>query len=108
MLIGGAAAAGGGGTWSNKCLILGILILIAMVVKEETSCFGVEAATPKAYVRREAGHLQWHHGALQDVKDSVRCGIVQMLHSGAGVYCFCSMFISVFFSAWKCLLLIRQ
>ncbi|XP_027115880.2 uncharacterized protein [Coffea arabica] len=85
MLIGGAAAAGGGGTWSNKCLILGILILIAMVVKEETSCFGVEAATPKAYVRREAGHLQWHHGAFQDVKDSVRSEVRQMLHSRAEV-----------------------
>ncbi|KAL8481336.1 hypothetical protein ACS0TY_027740 [Phlomoides rotata] len=43
----------------------------------------VESA-PQAY-RRDPGHPAWHHGAFQDVKDSVRSDLRQMLHSRAEV-----------------------
>ncbi|KAL6519763.1 hypothetical protein OROMI_032657 [Orobanche minor] len=43
----------------------------------------VESA-PQAY-RRDPGHPAWHHGAFQDVKDSVRSDVRQMLHSRAEV-----------------------
>ncbi|XP_051127372.1 uncharacterized protein LOC127248866 [Andrographis paniculata] len=39
---------------------------------------------PQAY-RRDPGHPAWHHGAFQDVKDSVRSDVRQMLHSRAEV-----------------------
>ncbi|KAL3626614.1 hypothetical protein CASFOL_030163 [Castilleja foliolosa] len=43
----------------------------------------VESA-PQAY-RRDPGHPTWHHGAFHDVKDSIRSGVRQMLHSRAEV-----------------------
>lgn len=46
--------------------------------------FCVESASPQAY-RRDPGHPTWHHGAFQDVKDSVRSDVRQMLHSRAEV-----------------------
>lgn len=42
-------------------------------------------SVPQAYVRRDPGHPQWHHGAFQDVKDSVRSDVREMLHSRAEV-----------------------
>ncbi|KAG6428284.1 hypothetical protein SASPL_112535 [Salvia splendens] len=53
--------------------VLGILL----------SLIFVESA-PQAY-RRDPGHPTWHHGAFQDVKDSVRSDVRQMLHSRAEV-----------------------
>ncbi|XP_047950932.1 uncharacterized protein LOC125196453 [Salvia hispanica] len=53
--------------------VLGILL----------SLICVESA-PQAY-RRDPGHPTWHHGAFQDVKDSVRSDVRQMLHSRAEV-----------------------
>ncbi|KAK6160981.1 hypothetical protein DH2020_004362 [Rehmannia glutinosa] len=47
------------------------------------SLIWVESA-PQAY-RRDPGHPAWHHGAFQDVKDSVRSDVRQMLHSRAEV-----------------------
>ncbi|KAI3469273.1 hypothetical protein Pfo_025936 [Paulownia fortunei] len=47
------------------------------------SLIWVESA-PQAY-RRDPGHPTWHHGAFQDVKDSVRSDVRQMLHSRAEV-----------------------
>lgn len=47
------------------------------------SLIWVESA-PRAY-RRDPGHPTWHHGAFQDVKDSVRSDVRQMLHSRAEV-----------------------
>lgn len=41
-------------------------------------------SAPQAY-RRDPGHPTWHHGAFQDVKDSVRSDVRQMLHSRAEV-----------------------
>ncbi|KAL6990090.1 hypothetical protein U1Q18_015838 [Sarracenia purpurea var. burkii] len=41
-------------------------------------------AAPQAF-RRDPGHPQWHHGAFQDVKDSVRSDVRRMLHSRAEV-----------------------
>ncbi|KAA8531214.1 hypothetical protein F0562_005872 [Nyssa sinensis] len=35
--------------------------------------------------RRDPGHPQWHHGAFQDVKDSIRSDVRSMLHSRAEV-----------------------
>ncbi|KAH6769575.1 transmembrane protein [Perilla frutescens var. hirtella] len=43
----------------------------------------VESAQ-QAY-RRDPGHPTWHHGAFQDVKDSVRSDLRRMLHSRAEV-----------------------
>lgn len=54
-----------------------IAILLSLIVKESESA-------PQAY-RRDPGHPQWHHGAFQDVKDSVRSDVRQMLHSRAEV-----------------------
>ncbi|KAL3829322.1 hypothetical protein ACJIZ3_018124 [Penstemon smallii] len=55
------------------CYVLGILL----------SLISVESA-PQAY-RRDPGHPTWHHGAFQDVKESVRSDVRQMLHSRAEV-----------------------
>ncbi|XP_052189645.1 uncharacterized protein LOC127799555 [Diospyros lotus] len=41
-------------------------------------------SAPQAF-RRDPGHPQWHHGAFQDVKDSVRSDVRSMLHSRAEV-----------------------
>uniref|UniRef100_A0A5B7BXW3 DUF7906 domain-containing protein n=1 Tax=Davidia involucrata TaxID=16924 RepID=A0A5B7BXW3_DAVIN len=41
-------------------------------------------AAPQAF-RRDPGHPQWHHGAFQDVKDSIRSDVRRMLHSRAEV-----------------------
>ncbi|KAK2990222.1 hypothetical protein RJ640_014674 [Escallonia rubra] len=35
--------------------------------------------------RRDPGHPQWHHGAFQDVRDTVRSDVRRMLHSRAEV-----------------------
>ncbi|KAJ8767279.1 hypothetical protein K2173_017323 [Erythroxylum novogranatense] len=35
--------------------------------------------------RRDPGHPQWHHGAFQDVRDSVRSDVRRMLHTRAEV-----------------------
>ncbi|CAI9776768.1 unnamed protein product [Fraxinus pennsylvanica] len=52
-------------------------LLLSLIVK-------VSESAPQAY-RRDPGHPQWHHGAFQDVKDSVRSEVRQMLHSRAEV-----------------------
>lgn len=54
-------------------LVLGILLRVICV-----------QSAPQAY-RRDPGHPTWHHGAFQDVKDSVRSDVRQMLHSRAEV-----------------------
>ncbi|KAK9136671.1 hypothetical protein Sjap_007265 [Stephania japonica] len=41
-------------------------------------------SAPQAF-RRDPGHPQWHHGAFQDVRDSVRSDLRQMLHTRAEV-----------------------
>lgn len=41
-------------------------------------------SVPQAF-RRDPGHPQWHHGAFQDVKDSVRSDVRRMLHTRAEV-----------------------
>lgn len=41
-------------------------------------------SAPQAF-RRESSHLQWHHGAFHDVRDSVRSDVRRMLHSRAEV-----------------------
>ncbi|GAB4842998.1 hypothetical protein Ancab_012976 [Ancistrocladus abbreviatus] len=53
-----------------------IIILSAEVVQLESA--------HKAF-RRDPGHPQWHHGAFQDVKDSVRSDVRRMLHTRAEV-----------------------
>ncbi|KAL3505618.1 hypothetical protein ACH5RR_031000 [Cinchona calisaya] len=83
---------GGGGRrsykWKVEQVLLGILLIITAAVKEESgrSRVFVESAMPqKSDVRRDPGHSQWHHSAFQDVKDSVRSEVRQMLHSRAEV-----------------------
>ncbi|CAA0829411.1 Unknown protein [Striga hermonthica] len=56
-----------------SCYLLGILL----------SLICVESAVQP--YRRDPGHPAWHHGAFQDVKDSVRSDVRQMLHSRAEV-----------------------
>lgn len=41
-------------------------------------------SAPQAF-RRDPGHPQWHHGAFQDVRDSVRSDVQRMLHTRAEV-----------------------
>ncbi|GMH29725.1 hypothetical protein Nepgr_031568 [Nepenthes gracilis] len=53
-----------------------LVLLSVLVVKLETA--------HKAF-RRDPGHAQWHHGAFQDVKDSVRSDVRRMLHTRAEV-----------------------
>ncbi|XP_073050382.1 uncharacterized protein [Primulina eburnea] len=47
-------------------------------------CLKSAESAPQAY-RRDPGHPTWHHGAFQDVRDSVRSDVRQMLHSRAEV-----------------------
>ncbi|CAA3007401.1 uncharacterized protein LOC111388286 isoform X1 [Olea europaea subsp. europaea] len=54
-----------------------IALLLSLIVE-------VSESAAQAY-RRDPGHPQWHHGAFQDVKDSVRSEVRQMLHSRAEV-----------------------
>ncbi|KAK9288081.1 hypothetical protein L1049_016528 [Liquidambar formosana] len=42
-------------------------------------------SAPQAAFRRDPGHPQWHHGAFQDVRDSVRSDVRRMLHTRAEV-----------------------
>ncbi|XP_071708536.1 uncharacterized protein [Rutidosis leptorrhynchoides] len=56
-----------------------ILIIIVILVKISES-----ASSPKAY-KRDPGHLQWHHSAFQEVKETVRSDVRIMLHSRAEV-----------------------
>lgn len=55
-----------------------IALLLSLIVE-------VSESAAQAY-RRDPGHPQWHHGAFQDVKDSVRSEVRQMLHSRAEVH----------------------
>ncbi|KAE8076668.1 hypothetical protein FH972_015302 [Carpinus fangiana] len=43
-----------------------------------------ESAAPQAF-RRDPGHPQWHHGAFQDVRESVRTDVRRLLHTRAEV-----------------------
>ncbi|CAH9055194.1 unnamed protein product [Cuscuta europaea] len=49
------------------------------------SLFTPQSQSASQAYRRDPGHPQWHHGAFQDVKDSVRSEVRQMLHSRAEV-----------------------
>ncbi|XP_016491340.1 uncharacterized protein LOC107811018 [Nicotiana tabacum] len=49
------------------------------------SLFTTQSEPAVQAYRRDPGHQQWHHGAFQDVKDSVRSDVRQMLHSRAEV-----------------------
>ncbi|PON64936.1 Transmembrane protein [Parasponia andersonii] len=44
----------------------------------------VSESKPRAF-KKDQGHAQWHHSAFQDVRDSVRSDVRQMLHSRAEV-----------------------
>lgn len=72
--------------WIQRSLVCRIAVAVAVAIVGigllQTSV--VESASPKAY-RRDPGHAQWHHGAFQDVKDSVRSEVRRMLHSRAEV-----------------------
>jgi hypothetical protein len=46
-----------------------------------------ESAPPQAF-RRDPGHPQWHHGAFQDVRESVRTDVRRLLHTRAEVLIF--------------------
>ncbi|KAJ8623419.1 hypothetical protein MRB53_031948 [Persea americana] len=59
----------------DRLLALCCLFLILLLRSE---------SKPQAF-RRDPGHPQWHHGAFQDVKDSVRTDVRHMLHSRAEV-----------------------
>ncbi|KAL8130179.1 hypothetical protein V2J09_019334 [Rumex salicifolius] len=45
----------------------------------------VAAAQGHKAFRRDPGHPQWHHGAFQDVRESVRSDVRRMLHTRAEV-----------------------
>ena len=62
----------------DRLLALCCLFLILLLRSE---------SKPQAF-RRDPGHPQWHHGAFQDVKDSVRTDVRHMLHSRAEVVSF--------------------
>lgn len=65
-------------------MLIGRSYLVAVILTFALVNLVVESA-PQAYERRDPGHPQWHHGAFQDVKDSVRSDVREMLHSRAEV-----------------------
>lgn len=73
---------------------IGRSYLVAVILTFAVVNLRVESA-PQAYVRRDPGHPQWHHGAFQDVKDSVRSDVREMLHSRAEVHV--CVFVCAFF-----------
>lgn len=78
----------------NCLLIISALSLILVVPSE---------SAPQAF-RRDPGHPQWHHGAFQDVKDSVRSDLRRMLHSRAEVYIYVHtiyLYISIFLMFYR-------
>lgn len=70
--------------WIQRSLVCRIAVAVVIVGIGLLQTSVVESASPKAY-RRDPGHAQWHHGAFQDVKDSVRSEVRRMLHSRAEV-----------------------
>lgn len=70
--------------WIQRSLVCRIAVSVVIVGIGLLQTSVVESASPKAY-RRDPGHAQWHHGAFQDVKDSVRSEVRRMLHSRAEV-----------------------
>lgn len=78
--------------------IVGYLVALILLSAVVNLC--VESA-PQAYTRRDPGHPQWHHGAFQDVKDSVRSDVREMLHSRAEV-CLCvGVLINLLIQQWN-------
>lgn len=75
---------------------LQILAILVMVILVKNSVVD-SAGTPQAYVRRDPGHPQWHHGAFQDVKDTVRSDVRQMLHTRAEVSLYALMLLILSF-----------
>lgn len=49
--------------------------------------FTLSHSAPQAF-RKDRTHVQWHHGAFHDVRDSVRSDVRRMLHSRAEVIIF--------------------
>ncbi|XP_030539845.2 uncharacterized protein LOC115747721 [Rhodamnia argentea] len=62
---------------NSKSLAFPFLLALSLLATRSESA-------PQAF-RRDPGHPQWHHGAFQDVRDSVRSDVRQMLHSRAEV-----------------------
>lgn len=60
--------------WSS---ILMVALNLLLIVNQSESA-------PQAF-RRDPGHPQWHHGAFQDVRDSIRSDIRRLLHTRAEV-----------------------
>ncbi|EPS65610.1 hypothetical protein M569_09167, partial [Genlisea aurea] len=56
------------------CVLLAAVLLSSIVSESATEPY-----------RRDPGHPAWHHGAFQDVKDTVRSDVHQMLHARAEV-----------------------
>ncbi|XAR56982.1 hypothetical protein NMG60_11024971 [Bertholletia excelsa] len=61
-----------------------ILFRSSLLVTLLCLCHLQSESAPQAF-RRGPGHPQWHHGAFQDVRDSVRSDVRRMLHSRAEV-----------------------
>ncbi|OIW00150.1 hypothetical protein TanjilG_29140 [Lupinus angustifolius] len=54
-----------------------LLALLCLVLTQSESA-------PQAF-KRDASHVQWHHGAFHNVRDSIRSDLRRMLHSRAEV-----------------------
>ncbi|GAB2294230.1 hypothetical protein Dimus_028447 [Dionaea muscipula] len=62
---------------STAALLCQLALVLSVLVASSESAH-------KAF-RRDPGHPQWHHGAFQDVKDSIRSDVRRMLHTRAEV-----------------------